>query len=80
MIRFYGFSLLEVESMNVYDLQSFVEAIQVIRAKEMLNDIAVASFPYASKTEREKIENRLRRASGEINSFTFDQMMRLQNG
>ena len=69
MARFYGFGHDEIESMDYESFLAYVKAIEVLRAKETLMNIQIASFPNAKKEHKDKIHRELMK---QVNSENFD--------
>ena len=55
IIRFYGFSLLEVKLMDTLTLSEFVGAMEKIEAQEQLKQIEASSFINLNSDDRKKI-------------------------
>jgi len=79
--RFYGFSHSEITTMYCDDFISYYRCISKIRAKEMLEEFRVASFPNVEPKDRKEMVKSLERQVFKNDSKTkiisMDELMRL---
>lgn len=69
MARFYGFSHNEIEQMSFDDFASYLRCIRILKGRETLEALQIATYPKASKRDQEKIK---RAALKDANPSLFD--------
>lgn len=55
MVRFYGFSGTEIESMDLDSVESYWQAMSVISSNEMLLQLRASDFPHLKEKDRSKL-------------------------
>lgn len=59
MVKFYGLKPWELEQLSAITAHHLYNAIGVIEAKDLLNQIAVACYPHQEKDQRRQLLSRL---------------------
>jgi hypothetical protein len=72
MARFYGFSALEIEEMDIDSFNNYLENIEEVRGREMLLMLDVVSYPHADKDSKNKIIKKFQRTQEKKQVTTKD--------
>lgn len=59
LVRFFGQSVEYWMDKDCFEIADMVKIMEMIEAREMQNNILVASFPQMKKNEREKVSRKL---------------------
>jgi len=67
LIRFYGFSLGEVENMGTSTFVNYLEALEIIEAQEFLAMTRATTFPHMKESDRKDINRDMVKKASKLN-------------
>lgn len=61
LVRFFGQSIEYWMARDCHEISDLIKILEMIEARELQNEILIASFPSMKKNEREKVSRKLER-------------------